>query len=90
MFIYLHPISSGNKMNYLLLLLTALLAFAYGMLFAFWLIFARTASRLASLLTRVTGKDVTLEEVYQTLKNIIDKAYEEMRREENENSKNNK
>ncbi|RLF43770.1 MAG: hypothetical protein DRN29_09550 [Thermoplasmata archaeon] len=77
-------------MNYLLLLLTALLAFAYGMLFAFWLIFARTASRLSILLSRVTGKNVSLEELYQTLKNIIDKAYEEMKREENENTKNNK
>jgi len=89
MFIYI-PHISVSKMNYLLLLLTALLAFAYGMLFAFWLIFARTASRLASLLSSVTGKEVTLEEVYQTLKNIIDKAYEEMKREENENTKNNK
>ena len=89
MFIYT-PHISVSKMNYLLLFLTALLAFAYGMLFAFWLIFARTASRLASLLSSVTGKEVTLEEVYQTLKNIIDKAYEEMKREENENTKNNK
>ncbi len=77
-------------MNYTLLTLTALLAFTWGMLFAFWLIFARTASRLASLLSKITGKEVTLEEVYQTLKNIIDRAYEEMKRGENENSKNNK
>ncbi len=77
-------------MNYLLLLLTALVAFAYGMLFAFWLIFARTASRLASLLEKVTGKEVSLEEVYQTFKNIIDKAYEEMVREKNENRKGSK
>jgi len=77
-------------MNYLLLLLTALLAFTWGMLFAFWLIFARTAHRLASLLSSITGKEVSLEEVYQTLKNIIDKAYEEMRREKNENSQINK
>ncbi len=79
-------------MNYLLLLLTALVAFAYGMLFAFWLIFARTASRLASLLEKVTGKEVSLEEVYQTFKNIIDKAYEEMVKEkmrmENEDREN--
>jgi len=79
-----------TTMNYLLLLLTALLAFTWGMLFAFWLIFARTANRLASLLSRVTGKEVSLDEVYQTIKNIIDKAYEEMKREENENTKNDK
>ncbi|HHO57008.1 MAG TPA: hypothetical protein ENJ70_00465 [Thermoplasmatales archaeon] len=77
-------------MDYALIFVTALMAFSWGMLFAFWLIFARTASRVASLLSRITGKEVTLEEVYQTLKNIIDKAYEEMRREENENPKNNK
>ncbi len=77
-------------MDYPLILVTALMAFSWGMLFAFWLIFARTASRIASLLSRITGKEVTLEEVYQTLKNIIDKAYQEMKREENENSKNNK
>ena len=71
-------------MNYLLLLMTALVAFTWGMLFAFWLIFARTASRLAKLLERATGKDVGIEEVYQTLKNIIDKAYEELKRRENE------
>jgi len=64
--------------------MTALVAFTWGMLFAFWLIFARTASRLAKLLERATGKDVGIEEVYQTLKNIIDKAYEELKRRENE------
>ena len=72
-------------MNYLLILMTALVAFTWGMLFAFWLIFARTASRLAKLLEKATGKDVGIEEVYQTLKNIIDKAYEELKRGENEN-----
>lgn len=72
-------------MNYLLLLMTALVSFTWGMLFAFWLIFARTASRLASLLAEITNKEVSLEEVYQTLKNIIDKAYEEMKREKDEN-----
>jgi len=65
--------------------MTALVAFTWGMLFAFWLIFARTASRLAKLLEKATGKDVGIEEVYQTLKNIIDKAYEELKRGENEN-----
>jgi len=77
-------------MDYLLILVTALMAFSWGMLFAFWLIFARTASRVASLLSSITGKEVSLEDAYQTLKNIIDRAYEEMKREENENSKNNK
>lgn len=72
-------------MNYLLLLMTALVAFTWGMLFAFWLIFARTASRLAKLLEKATGKDVEVEEIYQTLKNIIDKAYEELKGQENEN-----
>ncbi len=72
-------------MNYLLLLMTALVAFTWGMLFAFWLIFARTASRLAKLLERATGRNVDIEEIYQTLKNIIDKAYEELKEKENEN-----
>lgn len=73
-------------MDYLLLLLTALVAFAYGMLFALWLIFARTASRLAHLLEEYTGRCLSLEEVYQTLKTILDKAYEELEREHHENS----
>ena len=70
-------------MNYLLILMTALVAFTWGMLFAFWLIFARTASRLAKLLERMTGKEVSIEEIYQTIKNIIDKAYDEMKENEN-------
>ncbi|HDS59486.1 MAG TPA: hypothetical protein ENN54_04250 [Thermoplasmatales archaeon] len=73
-------------MDYLLLLLTALVAFAYGMLFALWLIFARTASRLAHLLEDYTGRCLSLEEVYQTLKTILDKAYEELEKENHENS----
>jgi hypothetical protein len=74
-------------MNYLLLIMAILFAFAYGMLFALWLIFARTASRLARLLEQFTGESVNLEQAYQTLKNILDKAYEELNREQNENSK---
>ena len=61
-----------------------LTAFTWGMLFAFWLIFARTASRLAKLLEKFTGKNVSMEEIYQTIKNIIDKAYEELKEEKNE------
>lgn len=72
-------------MNYLLILMTALVAFTWGMLFAFWLIFIRTATRLANLLKKVTGKDVNMEEIYQTIKNIVDKAYEEMKEKKNEN-----
>lgn len=86
MFMYCYLITV-NIMNYLLLTLAILVAFAYGMLFALWLIFARTASRVARMLERFTGKAVSLEEVYQTLKNILDAAYEEMQREEHENSK---
>jgi len=71
-------------MNYLLILMTALVAFTWGMLFAFWLIFVRTANRLAGLLKKATGKDVNMEEIYQTIKNIVDKAYEEMREKKNE------
>ena len=82
--------SYRDRMNYLLLILTAMVAFAYGMLFSLWLIFARTGKRLAGLLERVTGKEVSLEEVYQTIKNIIDKAYEEVKQGENENSKTDK
>jgi len=71
-------------MNYLLILMTALVAFTWGMLFAFWLIFVRTANRLAGLLKKATGKDVNMEEIYQTIKNIVDKAYEETREKKNE------
>ncbi|MFO8133747.1 MAG: hypothetical protein R6U10_07470 [Thermoplasmatota archaeon] len=73
-------------MNYTLLLLTALVAFAYGMLFALWLIFARTASRVASLLEEYTGRCLSLEEVYQTLKTILDKAYAELEKENHEDT----
>ncbi len=73
-------------MNYALLLLTALVAFAYGMLFALWLIFARTASRVASLLEEYTGRCLSLEEVYQTLKTILDKAYAELEAENHEDT----
>ena len=73
-------------MNYTLLLLTALVAFAYGMLFALWLIFARTASRVANLLEEYTGRCLNLEEVYQTLKTVLDKAYAELEKENNEDT----
>ncbi|MGC9307691.1 MAG: hypothetical protein ACP5FL_02815 [Thermoplasmatota archaeon] len=73
-------------MNYTLLLLTALVAFAYGMLFALWLIFARTASRVAALLEEYTGRCLNLEEVYQTLKTILDKAYAELEKEHHEDT----
>jgi len=66
--------------------MTALVAFTWGMLFAFYLIFVRTATRLSRLLSRFTGKEVSIEEVYQTIKNIIDKAYEDLRKEKNENT----
>ena len=52
-------------MDYILLALMGLVAFAYGMLFALWLIFARTASRMATLLEQYTGHCLNLEEVYQ-------------------------
>lgn len=73
-------------MDYLLLLMTGLVAFIWGMLFAFYLIFVRTASRVSRLLTRITGKDVSIDEVYQTLQNMIDKAYEDLKKEKNENT----
>jgi len=72
-------------MNYLLLLLTALLAFTWGMVFAFWLIFARTASKLSSLIEEISKGELKLEEVYQLIKNVIDKAYEEIKKGKNEN-----
>jgi hypothetical protein len=72
-------------MNYLLISMTALVAFTWGMLFAFYLIFVRTATRLSRLLSSVTGEDVSMDEVYQTLKNIIDKAYEDMKNDKNGN-----
>lgn len=72
-------------MNYLLLLLTALLAFTWGMLFAFWLIFARTASKLSYLIEEISKGELKLEEVYQLIKNVIDKAYEEIKKGKNEN-----
>ena len=73
-------------MNYLLIFMTALVAFTWGMLFAFYLIFVRTATRLSRLLSRITGKEVSIEEVYQTIKNMIDKAYEDLKKEKNENT----
>ncbi|RLF43897.1 MAG: hypothetical protein DRN17_05465 [Thermoplasmata archaeon] len=74
------------SMNYLLIFMTALVAFTWGMLFAFYLIFVRTATRLSRLLSRFTGDDVSMEEVYQTFKNIIDKAYEDLKNGKNEDS----
>ncbi len=73
-------------MDYLLLFMTGLVAFTWGMLFAFYLIFVRTATRVSRLLTRITGKDVSIDEVYQTLQNMIDKAYEDLKKEKNENT----
>ncbi len=66
--------------------MTGLVAFIWGMLFAFYLIFVRTATRVSRLLTRITGKDVSIDEVYQTLQNMIDKAYEDLKKEKNENT----
>jgi len=74
------------SMNYLIIVMTALVAFTWGMLFAFYLIFVRTATRLSRLLSRLTGEEVSMDEVYQTLKNIIDKAYEDLKNGKNENS----
>ncbi len=73
-------------MDYLLFFMTGLVAFIWGMLFAFYLIFVRTATRVSRLLTRITGKDVSIDEVYQTLQNMIDKAYEDLKKEKNENT----
>lgn len=70
-------------MNYILIAMTALVAFTWGMLFAFWLIFARTASRIAKLLEKTTGKEINMEEFFQMIENIIDRAYEEMKKNEN-------
>ncbi|MBC7080716.1 MAG: hypothetical protein H5T44_00455 [Thermoplasmatales archaeon] len=72
-------------MNYTLLLLTALLAFTWGMLFAFWLVFARTAKKLSRLIEEISKGQLTLEETYQLVKRIIDKAYEEIKKDKNEN-----
>ena len=77
---------NGFDMNYLLLFLAILVAFSWGMLFALWLIFARTGKRLAKMLERFTGQSVTLEEVYTTFKNILDNAYKELQNEEIEDS----
>ena len=74
-------------MDYILLALMGLVAFAYGMLFALWLIFARTASRMATLLEQYTGHCINLEEVYQTVQTILDKAYAELERGQHENAK---
>ncbi len=73
-------------MDYLLFFMTGLVAFIWAMLFAFYLIFVRTATRVSRLLTRITGKDVSIDEVYQTLQNMIDKAYEDLKKEKNENT----
>ncbi len=72
-------------MNYTLLLLAVLLAFTWGMLFAFWLIFARTARRLSYFIKEISKEELTLEETYQLIKKIIDKAYEEIKKGKDEN-----
>lgn len=69
-------------MNYVILLLTALVAFTWGMLLAFYLIFVHTATKLSHLLSRMTGEDVDIDEAYQTIKKIIDRAYEDLKKEE--------
>lgn len=69
-------------MNYALLVLTALVTFTWGMLLAFYLIFVHTATKLSHLLSRMTGEDVDIDEAYQTIKNIVDRAYEDLKKEE--------
>ena len=66
--------------------MTGLIAFTWGMLFAFYLIFVRSTIRLTRLLSRLTGTKISIDEVYNTIKIMIDDAYENLKKEKNENT----
>ena len=70
-------------MNYLLLFLTGLIAFTWGMIFAFYLIFVRASFRISHILSKILGKDITIDEVFETLGKILDQAYQDMKIKEN-------
>lgn len=60
------------------------------MLLALWLIFARAGRRIAKIFEQITGENVSIDEACSTLKNILDKAYDEMKRDKNETSETHK
>jgi hypothetical protein len=72
-----------KNMNYLLIFLTGLVAFTWGMIFAFYLIFVRASLRITNLLSKILCKDISIEEVFETLRHIIDRAYQDMKSKEN-------
>jgi len=69
-------------MNYALLFLTGLIAFTWGMIFAFYLIFVRASLRLSHVLSKILGKDISIEEVFEILGQILDQAYQDMKAKE--------
>jgi hypothetical protein len=74
-------------MNYLLLFLTGLIAFTWGMIFAFYLIFVRASLRISHILSKILGKDISIDEVFETLGRILNQAYQDMKdKEDNEDS----
>jgi hypothetical protein len=75
-----------SQMNYLLIVMTGIVAFTWGMLFAFYLIFVRTSVRLTRLLSRLTGATISIDEVYTTIQLMIDDAYDNLKKEKNENT----
>ncbi len=73
-------------MNYLLLFLTGVIAFTWGMIFAFYLIFVRASLRISHILSKILGKDISIDEVFETLGHILDQVYQDMKsKEDNEN-----
>lgn len=74
-------------MNYLLLFLTGLISFTWGMLFAFYLIFVRASLRISHILSKILDRDISIDEVFETLGKILTQAYQDIKTKgENENS----
>jgi len=74
-------------MNYLLLFLTGVISFTWGMIFAFYLIFVRTSLRISHILSKILCKDISIDEVFETLGRILNQAYQDMKdKEDNEDS----
>jgi len=52
------------------------------MIFAFYLIFVRASLRLSHVLSKILGKDISIEEVFEILGQILDQAYQDMKAKE--------
>jgi len=74
-------------MNYFLLFLTGLIAFTWGIVFAFYLIFVCASLRIFHILAPILCEDISKKKACETLNQIINQPYQFMKyKEDNEDT----